>query len=310
MFLLIMKNSKTNHDTRVKNKPVAAARSDLFNMSLDLSTDTTPAPNDTSQSQQVTMESISTMFDQKLNAAFSSCMTNLKNTIMNDIMSQISSEIRSLNDTLHSKMSSMEKDIEDLKSAVQFTSQSNTSRTDSLKEELCATQSHLHNLQKEIDDRQQRDRLLNIEIVGLPERKNEDLRGLLLDISQHINTTITSQDIDHIHRVQPRQKQVGRPRVIVCKLKSNIIKGNILAAFRKARGVNTEDIGIEGPPIKLYIREHLTSKNKALYKDARIACERKGYKYCWIKNCKILVRRNDTSPFLEVRTSEDLKKIN
>lgn len=305
-----MKNSKIYHDTRAKSKPVAASRSDLINMSLDLSTDTTPVTADTSHSQQVTMDSISTLLDQKLNAAFSSCITNLKSTLMNDIMTQISSEIRSLNDTLHSKLSSMEKDIEDVKAAVQFTSQTSTSRFDSLKDELFAVKSHLHNLQKETDDRLQRDRLLNIEIVGLPERKNEDLRGILLEISRHINTTITSQDIDHIHRVQARHKQEGRPRVIVCKLKSNIIKSNILAAFRKARGVNTEDIGIEGPPIKLYIREHLTSKNKTLYKETRDTCQRKGYKYCWIKNCKILVRRNDTSPFLEVRTAEDLKKIN
>ncbi|CAH2105728.1 unnamed protein product [Euphydryas editha] len=36
---------------------------------------------------------------------------------------------------------------------------------------------------------------------------------------------------------------------------------------------------------------------------------RKGYRYVWVKNCCIMVRRNDTSPVLHIINVNDLKKI-
>ncbi|XP_045784507.1 uncharacterized protein LOC123880425 [Maniola jurtina] len=241
---------------------------------------------------------------------------------LNDMFEKFSNENSHNNSKLKIRQDQVEKEINDLKASIQFTSQqyddlkagsssstSNSKRINSLDEEISSTKNMLQVLQRDLDDQQQRDRFLNIEIVGLPERKSENLAKLVINMSEHINTPITLQDIDHIHRVQPRQQIDGRSRVVVCKLRSRLTKSNILAGFRKARGLNTEDIGIDGPAVKIYIREHLTSKNKDLYKEARRACVQRGFKYCWIKNCKILVRKNDNCPFFQINTLEDLKKI-
>ncbi|KAL4721721.1 hypothetical protein ACJJTC_001702, partial [Scirpophaga incertulas] len=106
-----------------------------------------------------------------------------------------------------------------------------------------------------INSNEQRDRQLNVEVVGIPEDKNEDLMRYIADICKYI-------------------------------------------------GVNI----IPGDPKPIYINEHLTPYNKQLLKKCKEIAMKKEYKYVWTKNGRIYIRKNDTSPAIQIHEEEDLRK--
>lgn len=175
--------------------------------------------------------------------------------------------------------------------------------------ELEATKQALRNIEIDLNRQQQRERLLNLEITGIPEAKNESLQAIFLSVANHSGVTLTSEDIVHINRVQPKQIVKGRPRSIVVKLKNRVLKDNIIAGVRKRRGITTRDINIPGDSKPIYVNEHLTSQNKMLFKMCREAATAKMIKYVWIRNCSIFMRKNETSPAVLINTEEDLKRF-
>ncbi|XP_073951865.1 uncharacterized protein [Choristoneura fumiferana] len=114
--------------------------------------------------------------------------------------------------------------------------------------ELLQLKKNSSNLQFQLNEYQQRERILNLEITGLPELKTENLTDIMIAIANYSGVILTSADIEHVNRVQPRQAVAGRPRAVVMKLKKRILKDNILAGIRKARGITTQNINIPGGP--------------------------------------------------------------
>ncbi|VVC98682.1 unnamed protein product [Leptidea sinapis] len=57
------------------------------------------------------------------------------------------------------------------------------------------------------------------------------------------------------------------------------------------------------------MNEHLTLKNKRLFRECREEAKRLKYKYVWVKNATILVRENDTSLSFAIRSTGDFTKF-
>lgn len=160
----------------------------------------------------------------------------------------------------------------------------------------------------ELKTRQQWDRLLNLEIIGVPETNNEDLVKVLTQIAKFVDVIITPNDIEFANRIQPKQSKPGSPRTIIAKLKNRAVKDNILAGIRRFHGITRSDIGMQGTQ-RIFVNEHLTLDNKNLYKKCRDLATMRSYKYIWIRNCKIFVRRDDKSPKIAINKDTDLEKI-
>lgn len=111
-----------------------------------------------------------------------------------------------------------------------------------LSAELLTVKNTLHNMQQESNKQQQRDRLLNLELTGLPENSKENLLSLFQSIAKYAGVDTSDHDVVHITRVQSRQPVSGRPRTVVVKLTQRIQKDNILAGIRKKHGITTENI--------------------------------------------------------------------
>lgn len=160
----------------------------------------------------------------------------------------------------------------------------------------------------ELKARQQWDRLLNLEVIGVPETNNEDLVKVLTNIAKFVDVNISLSDIEFANRIQPKQPKPGAPRTIIVKLKNRVVKDNILAGIRRFHGITRSDIGMQGAQ-RIFINEHLTLENKTLYKKCRELATSNSFKYIWIRNCKIFVRKDDKSPKIAINREEDLKKI-
>lgn len=163
-------------------------------------------------------------------------------------------------------------------------------------------------LQLELNMNNQRDRLLNLEILGVPELKGEDICDLVGIIVKQTGVDISRDDIVEVNRVTPRFKQQGRPRSIVVKMKSRLLKDNIISGARKNR-LSTKDLNFPGGPKPIYVNEHLSPYNKRLLSKCREAAKIKQYRYVWSKNGRIFIRRNDTSPAVQIQEESDIMKI-
>lgn len=165
-------------------------------------------------------------------------------------------------------------------------------------------------LEEENLKQQQWVRLQNLEIVGIPESKEENALDIVMKITDYIGADIQPNDIEFAHRVQPRHAtSAARGRNIVVHLKQRAAKDRVLAAARKHRGLTTTDVGVGRESSKIFVNEHLTKENKMLLSSCKQKAKEINYKYIWTKNCRIYVRRNDSSPPLHIASPADLVKI-
>ncbi|KAJ2937216.1 hypothetical protein O0L34_g19450 [Tuta absoluta] len=163
-------------------------------------------------------------------------------------------------------------------------------------------------VKRNLNDVEQRARLTNLEIFGVPERKNEDLVATMIEIATHCESElpVKREDFEYVTRVHPRIKQPGLPKTIVAKFKSVKLKDAFLSAARKRRGITSTDIKITGDSKNIYVNEHLTSTNKAFLKAAREKCKLAGFSYIWTRNTKIYIRKNDKSPAIRLQSLDQI----
>ncbi|XP_013188152.2 uncharacterized protein LOC106133093 [Amyelois transitella] len=82
---------------------------------------------------------------------------------------------------------------------------------------------------------EQQARQCNIEISNLPERRNENLIGVLNSLGNYIKQPINPVDIVSVHRVPHADPSSRRPKNVVVKLSNRILRDNIISACRAVK---------------------------------------------------------------------------
>lgn len=167
----------------------------------------------------------------------------------------------------------------------------------------------IDSLKKENQSMRQHDRLLNLEVSGIPESDSEDLKRIICTIAELVDVNLSEKDIIAANRVHPRKVIPGRPKVVICKLASRLHKDSVIAGIRKRKGLKTGDIGFSGNSTDIYVNEHLTPYNRDLLKECRAIAREKGYTYVWVSNCKIYMREKQDAPKIHIYCTDDLKKV-
>lgn len=157
---------------------------------------------------------------------------------------------------------------------------------------------------------QQRARINNIEIAGVPEHKAENLSNVVDRICKYIGYELQSTSIESATRVRSFDVRPDRPRNIIVKMNKRLCKDEFLSKARRFRDLDTKRLGFtDGDPRRVYINEHLTPENKQLHKQVRCRAKELNYSYVWIRNCAIHVRKNEKSPHLTIYSEADLNKL-
>ncbi|XP_063838181.1 uncharacterized protein LOC135087314 [Ostrinia nubilalis] len=172
-----------------------------------------------------------------------------------------------------------------------------------------ANSSSIAHLEAKIDIMEQQARQCNLEITNIPEKRGENLASMLEDIATLVKETIHKHDIVAIHRVPHASPASQRPKNIIVKFTSRLKRDSLISAVRLHKGITTEQLNISGPPHKVFINEHLTLRNKNLFRQAREAAKQHSFRFVWVKHGSILVRRSETSPIFSIRCESDLVKI-
>lgn len=190
-----------------------------------------------------------------------------------------------------------------------------TQKSMKLENQLKDSTNNIQSLQHQSAMRDQRERLNNLEITGVPVSKSENLYTILEAISTKIGVPLPPETVDQIHRVRkfPTSTSTphssGFPPNIIIHFLQRRSKNEFLAAYKKRRILTTADLGLNGPSTPIYINDHLTPRNKLLLKQAREAGKEMGYKFIWIKDCKIFLRKSETSKIIHISYASDILKI-
>ncbi|CAG9109465.1 unnamed protein product [Plutella xylostella] len=213
------------------------------------------------------------------------------------------------------KCSDITQEISELKSSVEFTSdqqihlEKRLSVLETKFKSNCMIEDKTKSLEIRMDSMDQQSRQCNIEISNLPEKRGENLVEILQNIGTAIKFSIPQKDIIAIHRVPHMRSDNNTPKNVVVKFTSQTLRSNVLSAYRLAKGLTTDQVGISGAPNRIYLNEHLIISKKLLFRECRSAAKQHNYKHTWVRNGTILMRETDTSPVLKIYSSTDLKKL-
>lgn len=200
----------------------------------------------------------------------------------------IGATLTSVSETLDQKLENLNKKV--------------TARDD----EILILKASIANLQQKLTYFEQKDMKSELEIVGIPEESNENLVHVAMLISKKIGIQLLEHDIDDVYRVgQRRSDLIQKSRGIVLRLTRRALRKHILKASKERRPLTSEDI-VKGTATKVFINEHLSKTNKTLFHEARLRAESYGFRYCWVRNGTIFVRKVEKAPAIPIRTQMDL----
>ncbi|KAI5632968.1 hypothetical protein NE865_14305 [Phthorimaea operculella] len=197
-----------------------------------------------------------------------------------------------------------------------------------LQSKLDAASAAISNLQNDNDARDQHARMCNVEISGIPMKKGENLATIFNMMCIKLGLQVPPTSIDSIHRVRrfaagaeapeggraaaaggSPSSPTGIPAIIV-KFTRRAQKDELLSAVRARRpGLTSADVGIDGPSVDIFVCDHLTPANKLLLKSARKLKKEGKLAHVWVRDCKVLARKADTSKVLYVTKTFDFKKF-
>lgn len=198
--------------------------------------------------------------------------------------------------------------IQDLKTQIDDLQKENkTLRIDQerITRENTEMKKNIEELKLEIVDLKQYTRRANFEISCLPETDNEDLIQVMTKIQEILEIDLV-QDIVAIHRVPTYSKD--KPKPIICQLKSKAVRDDFL---KKARSLNlsAKSVNPRLLEVPIYFNEHLAPELKQLFFLARKYKQENHYKYCWSRDGKIFLRKDESSKIFRLKCIEDLNSI-
>ena len=160
----------------------------------------------------------------------------------------------------------------------------------------------IHDLEEKYDDIEQYSRKFNLEIHGIPERKEEDVTQIILDLAEAIDADVREEDIDICHRLY---KAEGKARPIIVKFTNYDSKYEMYSKRLRLRKVdNREKFGVE----RIFINENLTSRRALLYSKVRKKVKDNPVWNTWTIDGKIFLRKSPTGRPIRIKAEDDINK--
>lgn len=249
--------------------------------------------------------------ENKLRSILKQEITMIMKSTVENVMSE---HLRDINEKIldfQKTMSFFNHSYEDLKSKLEEKS----TAVIELQKENAALKSSVRDLSDRLCSVEQNMRESNVEIVGVPEFKNENLTNTVVQLAKTVDSPINDEDILHVTRVAKISKQSDKPRSIVVKLRSPRKRDVLLAAVSNFNRKNAKEklssqhLGLGGPKVPVFVAEHLTPANKSLHAATRKKTKEQGYKFVWVRNGRIFVRKDEVSQAILIRSINSLNLI-
>lgn len=227
-----------------------------------------------------------------------------------DSVSSIEADIKQMKGDIMVLNSNLSKSIEELTHRISDV-ENRVTEVEQLRSEVNELRKTVADLTEDNSRNEQWVRKSNIQINGVPQKQGENLISILSRLADYCNFSLKPDtDIDFITRIATKNDtDVKRPKPIIVKFQARYKKDDFLAALRKMKGIKCSDIGFVGVDDRIYANDHLSTKNRYLLQQAKAKVKAKNYAFCWVRNCTVMVRRNEKSPIIYITSADALKKI-
>lgn len=158
-------------------------------------------------------------------------------------------------------------------------------------------------LLQQVNGLEQYSRNYNIEIQGVPERQEENVYNIVLEVSKHLGADVRSGDIEFCHRLKKSARHPNKPPAIIAKFFSRQVKQEILQGKKVKKSITAQDIGFANSTGKVFVNEHLTASNKNLFWLARSVID---FKFKWTRSGKVFMRKDEQSPVIRITKPSDI----
>ena len=174
-------------------------------------------------------------------------------------------------------------------------------RTNNLETENTTLKRSLNILGEKVDELEQRSRIANIEIKGIPMTPNEDCKMIVLDVAKAAGIQAQLGDIQIAHRIM-----ASKNKQIVAQLSSRAIRIEWMKKFKGERNLNANKINRAFKDNPVFVNEHLTVRNKTLLQETKSFAKMNNFKFVWVNDNRILMRKTENSKILRIRDQTDL----
>lgn len=172
-------------------------------------------------------------------------------------------------------------------------------------------------LAQRLNQTEQLTRTCNLEIQCVPENKTENLYKTVQLVASTIKCPLSESDLHFCTRIAKLNPKSPRPRSILVKFSSRRLRDTFLAGVIKFNRnnptdkLNTSHLGHRGDKkTPVFVCEHLTLETKKLHAEARLKAKELNYRYCWIRDGKLFLRKSDNSNFIVVKDRAILNTLN
>lgn len=182
-----------------------------------------------------------------------------------------------------------------------------------LEEDRNKTAIKLNFLENKLENIERITRKTNIEIRNVPATtkiSKEMLYPRIQKLLHSCQINLEDSQIKDVYAVPAKNK---RSMTIVAELPNTLIKEKLLLCLRergkKGFKLDTSILGIDGPSTPVFVSENLTPITRKIHALARTFCKNHNYKFCWIKNGKVYIRKSENLPALSITDEATIAEL-
>ncbi len=174
--------------------------------------------------------------------------------------------------------------------------------------ELEECERKIENLEHKIDKLEQKDKAFNVVIKNVPRSTNENCSDIVHKISELIGFNCENSANNYVaHRISKKQYSP-----ILVRFKNMAMKDEMMEKIKNKKEITldeleftdyNEDYG------KVYVNHDLTAFRRELFMKAKAKQKQLKYKFLWISNGDILMRKTNDSNKIFIRSFEDIANL-
>lgn len=174
---------------------------------------------------------------------------------------------------------------------------------DTIKADNSRLTNEIIEIKHKLDTFEQQNLGISVEINGVPKSNNENCLTVVQTIVKQLNINVS---VTEATRITLSDNKIP---IIVAKLDSIDMRRDLIRA-NKTKKLNANMLSSNwSKDSKIYINERLTKEKRILYSKTRAAAKVSNFKFVWINNADILVRKDENSKITRIRFSTDLNKL-
>jgi len=164
--------------------------------------------------------------------------------------------------------------------------------------------SEVSSLKLKIDNIEQFNLNKYIDITEIPQTTNENCSEIVKQIGLKTNTTINVIETKRIYINNSKNSSI-----IIAKLETTEIKRTLIRNSKIFKLSANNILSTWANEIELYVNERLTKDRRTIFGQARRTGKDKQFKFIWVSNGDILIKKNESSKTIRISIQQDLEKL-